>query len=251
MESNGGSLTAEVTLLPEDATELVTALQRQADDIGQPFAAVDADHRKYYDGDMQQLDAIESQALAAISRLRQELRPEFVQPKIQAVAEEALQRLEPFEVNRVARLEAELGRLQAQVPTEAPLSEIAENTAVLRDLYVLNSLGAEVLNDPLKLRITYLQALEERNLHVLLAIERDPLNRSRQALRTEDVHRGRMLRGLTAAPHLQRKLDAYQAMIGRYRSRFRQLERHLQGEGWTGSDPLVLQAGAGRGAQEP
>jgi hypothetical protein len=242
MDTNGESTAADVTLLPEDPTALLSTLQRQADDVGQPFAAVDADHRKYYDGDMAQLDALESQTLAAISRLRQELRPEFVQPKIQALAEEALKRLEPFETNRLSRLEGELQRLQREIPQEAVRSELAENTQTVRDLYVLSQIGAEVLGDPLQLRLAYLQAVEQRNIHVMLALERDPMDRSRQCLTDEDRRRGRIARGLSASPDLQRKIDGYETIIARYRSRFRQLQRHLAAEGWQALDPLVLQA---------
>jgi hypothetical protein len=243
MDTNGKSRPADVTWLPTDDAELVTAVQRQADDLGQPFAAVDADHRKYYDGDMQQLDEIESQTLATISRLRQELRPEFVQPKIQAVAEEALKRLEPFEANRLSRLETERQRLQSQVPTEVPLTEVAENTAVMRDLYILNALGSDLLSDPLRLRVVYLDAVAAGNLHMIRAIERDPLGRGRRALTDQDLRRGRIARGLSASPDLQRKLDAYEVMIQRYRGRMASLRRHLQAEGWVASDPLIDMAG--------
>jgi hypothetical protein len=243
MDTNGESSTADVTLLPEDPTALLSTLQRQADDVGQPFAAVDADHRKYYDGDMAQLDALESQTLAAISRLRQELRPEFVAPKIQALAEEALKRLEPFEDHRVSRLAVELQRLQGQIPQEPVLTEVQENTAVMRDLYVLNALGAEVLGDPLKLRLAYLSALEQKHVHILLAVERDPLARGRAVLSAEDLQRGRAVRGLTAHPELQARIDGYQRLIARYEARMGSLRRHLAAEGWQALDPLVLQAG--------
>jgi hypothetical protein len=186
--------------------------------------------------------------LAAISRLRQELRPEFVQPKIQAVAEEALKRLEPFEANRVSRLEGELGRLLGQVPKEPTLSPIEENSQVLRDLFVLTALGAELLADPLRLRIAYLDALQTGNLHVAGAIERDPMGRAGRALSDQDRHRGRVARGLSASPDLQRRIDGYEGMVRRYRQRFGALRRHLEGEGWMPPDPLIQMAGRSEGS---
>jgi hypothetical protein len=60
MDTNGETA-ANVVWLPEDPAQLVSVLQRQADGP-EPFAGVAADHTKYVDGDMQQLDEIEQEA---------------------------------------------------------------------------------------------------------------------------------------------------------------------------------------------
>jgi hypothetical protein len=84
--------------------------------------------------------------------------------------------------------------------------------------------------------------------HVAGAIERDPMGRAGRALSDQDRHRGRVARGLSASPDLQRRIDGYEGMVRRYRQRFGALRRHLEGEGWMPPDPLIQMAGRSEGS---
>jgi hypothetical protein len=243
MEDNG----KRSWVIPDTADEsaVYTLAQQTFDAQTGALAAVDPEHLKFFDVDMQTLDALEGQTLRKIAQVKRETRPEFQAAKVQALGDEALAKVPEYERARVIILEKELARLRGQVPREPVLSELAQNTDMLRTVYVLSQLGSDVLNDPLALKVAYLNAADRGNVHVVTAIERDPMGRAERALTEEDLQRGKALRNLVASPELAQKISAYEGLVRRYEARFARMQRRLQGEGWSPGDQIAELAKGG------
>jgi hypothetical protein len=250
MDRNGGAI-----ILPADAARWEATLQQAQDAGGQTFAGVDQAHLQYVEGDLQQLDQIEAETLATIGRLQEEVKPEFVQPKVDAVVQEALARLTPFEAHRVARLESELARLQALRPKPAEVSEIEQHRQTSLTLYRLEQLrgypleierGRSVpadLNDPLHFSALFETLLSAGHTKALSALLDDALDRHLRFLTAEQRERGQASLGLALSPDLKRQIDGYAQLIQRYRGKFSGMKRRFAERGWTGEDPLQALAG--------
>jgi hypothetical protein len=240
-----------VVVLPREETQWDTALAQARDEHIRPFAAVKAEHTRTLAGDMAAIDELESQTLAAIARVKVETVPTFHATKVQALGDEVLRRLEVYETNRVGVFVTEHARLVASLPQASPPSDAdrADYRFVLGVLQgspirVLDGERPANLHDPVDAHVLFLQALDDGDIDVVKAMLYGPLKRRRlQALTEDDHRRAQVLLGLAAHPELQAQIAGYEMLIQRYRSRFRQLQRHLAAEGWQALDPLVAQAG--------
>jgi hypothetical protein len=239
-----------VVVLPHDSTQWDTALTQARDEQIRPFAAVPPEHRRSLGDDMAAIDELESQALGEIARLRQELKPEFVAPKIQAVADQAMRRVEIYEQNRVSLFETAQADLvaslpQAPIPTDADRADYRFVLGLLQGspIRVLDGERPANLQAPVDAHVLFLQALDDGDVDIVKAMLYGPLKRRRlQALTEDDHRRAQVLLGLAGHPDLQAQITAYQTLVQRYRSRFHALRRHLAAEGWSPADPLVVQA---------
>jgi hypothetical protein len=206
-------------------------------------AGVDPETVKIYQGFAQEIDNLEILAHAEVEQLRRETMPPYVDAKVHKRLSDAAVAIQTYTDKLTALDKGELAQLRAQIPTEPECSELQENTQTAKDLFVLQSLGAEVLNDLLKLRLVYLDALEANTVGVIMAIERDPMNRGIRALQPDDLARGRAVRGLTAAPEIARKIERLELLRRTHASRIATALTRLRRVGWRPPDALEEMAG--------
>jgi hypothetical protein len=251
MEGNNGQV---AVVLPSDPAHWETALQQATDERTQPFAAVAPEHSKFYESDMTALDTLEASTLAAIAVVKQETMPQYQHAKVQAEVEKALKSIESYEGNRVARLEAEVGRLKAQAPKPPERSEIEAHRFTSLTIYRLQQLEGRAievepgkpirvdLNDPLHFRLLYETLMSAGEVKAISALLDDALDRHLRFLTPEQRERGNSLLGMAASPELKSKIEGYEGMINRYRSKIASMRRRFVAQGWTAPDPLVDRA---------
>jgi hypothetical protein len=249
MEGNG------IMVLPTDPAQLDTVVRQHLDANTETLAAVAPEHRKYYASDLAALDTLEAETLGKFAVVKQQTLPQYQIEKVQALGDEALKAIEPYEVNRVARLEAEAARLKAQAPQAPRLSEIEEHRQTSLTLYRLEQLQGYPLaidrdhtrpanlNDPGHFSLLFETLMSDGQTKAVDALLNDALDRHLRFLTPEQRDRGNALLGLAASPELKQKIESYEAMIARYRTKINTMKRRFAEQGWAPPDPIAAAAG--------